>query len=304
MRKYDLVITSDSPPVKGLILNQSAVQICYCHTPGRYLWDLYAEFRSELPRAVRPLYTLAAQYVRGWDFAAAQRVDHFVANSNYVAQRIWKYYRRQSSVIYPPIETGRGYLSDKQEDYYLSVGRLVHNKRLDLVIQACNRLGRKLLIAGAGRSEKQLKALAGPTVEFLGRLPDREIDRLYAKCKAFLFAADEDFGIAPVEAQSFGRPVICLGRGGSRETVLEVGAHSSPTGVLFAEQTVESVIGAILRFEAIEHIFEPRRIQAHSRQFDKSRFEKCFKDLVRHEVPLFTEEAPVQGVLAANAVNG
>jgi glycosyltransferase involved in cell wall biosynthesis len=283
-RGYDLVISSDSPPIKGLILNQSAVHLCYCHTPGRYLWDYYSEFRSQLPRLIRPVYTAAAQYVRNWDFCAAQRVDQFIANSNYVAERIWKYYRRHSTVIYPPINTGMGYLSNTHDDYYLSVGRLVESKRIDLLIHACNKLGRRLLIAGTGREEKKLKAIAGPSIEFLGRVSAAKLPELYARCRAFLFAADEDFGIVPVEAQAFGRPVVCLGRGGSRETILDFTQHTQPTGLFFKDQTAASVSDAILQFESAEHSFDPQFIQDHARQFDTAVFEERMRQFVNESV--------------------
>jgi glycosyltransferase involved in cell wall biosynthesis len=266
--------------MKGLILDPSALHLCYCHTPGRYIWDAYSEFRSNLPPIFRPFFTAAAHYVRNWDFSSAQRVDHFIANSKYVSQRIWKYYRRQSTVIYPPIETAMGYLSETRDDYYLSVGRLVESKRIDLLIHACNKLGKRLLIAGTGREENKLKALAGPTIEFLGRVPDAKLPELYARSRAFLFAADEDFGIVPVEAQAFGRPVICLGRGGSLETVLGYDRHSQPTGLFFQEQTFQSVCDALLLFEAIEGVFNPKFIQSHARQFDRVVFENRMRHFV------------------------
>lgn len=281
LREYDLVISSDSPPIKGLILNQSATHICYCHTPGRYLWDFYTEFRNQLPHVLRPIYSLAAHYVRAWDFAAAQRVDHFVANSDYVAERIWCYYRRESAVIHPPVDTGKGLPpASPNQDYYLSVGRLVENKRLDVLIEACNVLKRRLIIAGTGRAEKRLKAMAGPTIEFLGRVPDKDLPRLYTNCKAFLFAADEDFGIAPLEAQSFGRPVIALGKGGSLETVLPYPSSPQPTGIFFYEQSAESLAKAMSQFEMIEDLFQPLEIQSHASRFDRKVFEHRFRSLV------------------------
>jgi glycosyltransferase involved in cell wall biosynthesis len=206
-------------------------------------------------------------------------VDYFIANSEYVSERIWKYYRRRSAVVYPPVDTSQGYLSPSHDDYYLSVGRLVESKRIDILIGACNRLGRNLLIAGAGRAEKSLKQIAGSTVRFLGRVPDQQLRELYARSRAFLFAADEDFGIVPVEAQSFGRPVIALGRGGSLETVIGHD-NANPTGVYFRDQTEQSLVDAILRFESIEHSFRPDVIQAHSRQFDSSMFRTRMRELV------------------------
>jgi glycosyltransferase involved in cell wall biosynthesis len=176
-------------------------------------------------------------------------------------------------VIYPPVNTSQGYISEAPADYFLSVGRLVGAKRVDLLIQACNQLGRRLLVVGTGPEEIRLKAMAGPTIDFLGYLPDTALPELYAHCRAFLFAADEDFGIVPVEAQSFGRPVIAYGYGGSLETVRVDDAAGRPdTGVFFADRTVESVVDGILRFEAREGGFMPVQIQEHAKQFDSSVF--------------------------------
>ena len=222
LRGYDLVITSDSCVTKGILIDQNAVQICYCHSPMRCIWDLHREFADAMLPLIRPVFTLGTHYVRQWDFNASQRVDEFVANSRNIAERIRKYYRRDSTVIYPPVDTKKGFLADTHDDYYLSVGRLTAIKRIDLLIAACNHLGRRLVIAGSGREEKRLKAMAGPTIEFPGRVSDQQLSELYAHCRAFLFAANEDFGIVPVEAHSYGRPVIAYGKGGSLETVVPV----------------------------------------------------------------------------------
>jgi glycosyltransferase involved in cell wall biosynthesis len=267
MRGFDLVFSCDASVIKGVIVDQDALHICYCHTPVRYAWDLYRTFGAQAPLLAKPIFYQTAHYLRLWDFLAAQRVDLFIANSNYIARRINTYYRRKSTVIYPPVDTSRGYLSADIGDYYLSVGRLTHTKRLDLIVAACNRLGRPLLIAGTGREEARLRAMAGPTVTFLGRVSDRDLPDLYARCRAFLFAADEDFGIAPVEAQSFGRPVIAYGKGGVLETVL-AGDRSQATGVFFPEQTVDSVMDGIQRFERSQAQFDPAFIRAHAQKFD------------------------------------
>jgi len=270
---YDLVISSDSPPTKAIVPPVGTVHISYCHTPGRFIWDLAPSFQSTLPRIARPVFATLAAQARTSDFVAAQRVDHFIANSWYIAQRIHKYYRRNSTVIYPPVDVKGGWIAERNGDYYLSVGRLVGTKRLDIVIEACNRLHRRLVIAGTGREEKNLKSLAGPTIEFLGRVPDEDLPALYASCRAFLFAADEDFGIAPVEAQAFGRPVIAYGHGGSLETVRVNDLQGqSDTGVFFQEQTVESLMEGIFCFEAREDKFIPAEIQQHTWQFDTSIF--------------------------------
>jgi len=280
LRPYDLVLGS-CPPMMGVNVNQDAMHICYCHTPQRAWWHLYAERQSQLGWVARQAFVGCSLFVRMWEFSAMQRADHIVSNSNYVASRIFKYFRRQSTVIYPPVDTAQGYLSESPGDYFLSVSRLDVDKRLDLLIHACNSLKRRLLIVGTGRAERQLKAIAGPTVEFLGHVQDTELRELYANCRAFLFAADEDFGIVSVEAQSYGRPVIAYGYGGSLETArVNDPGERADTGVFFSKQTTESVVDGILRFEAREEIFIPAEIQRYARQFDTSVFKEKMRGFV------------------------
>jgi glycosyltransferase involved in cell wall biosynthesis len=206
-------------------------------------------------------------------------VDHFIANSNYVAGRIRKYYRRNSTIIHPPISTEQSFLTKSHDDYYLAVGRLVPYKRTDILIDACSQLGRKLVIVGDGPEMKRLRKRAGKNIEFLGEANESQLRNMYAQCRALLFAADEDLGMVPLEAQSFGRPVIAYGRGGSLETV--VGAYApigqtremdECTGVFFKEQTPESLAQAILAFEGHEEMFVPEHIQLHARKFDTTVF--------------------------------
>ena len=235
------------------------------------------------------LFAPVSQYMRLWDFAAAQRIDSFVANSQYVAQRIRKYYRRESTVIHPPVDTRDARIADTSGDYYLSAGRLVPAKKTELAILACNRLGRKLRIIGTGPEEAKLHGIAGPTIEFLGRVDDAELRRNYAGCRALLFAADEDFGIVPVEAQAAGRPVIAFGSGGSLETVLGLSesCESNPdpaTGLFFQEQTADSLQMAMLRFEAMENGFNPFAIQRHARGFDTRLFTTRMRAHVESEL--------------------
>lgn len=279
LRGFDLVISSDASGIKGMVVDQDALHICYCHTPIRYAWDLYLTFGARAPMLVKPIFYLFAHYLRQWDFLAAQRVDLFIANSRYIRRRIHTYYRRESTVIYPPVDTARGYISSDVGDYYLSVGRLAHTKRLDLIVEACVRSGRRLLIAGSGREEARLKAMAGPTITFLGKVADADLSELYARCRAFIFAADEDFGIVPVEAQSYGRPVIAYGCGGILETVL-AGDRDQATGVFFPEQTVDSILDGFRRFEEIEGQFDPAFIRAHAQKFDTSIFTAAIEKYV------------------------
>lgn len=272
LRGYDVIISSDASLMKGVLIDQGALHICYCHTPVRYVWDLYWTFRHQTSWLTKPIFTVSSHYIRQWDFAAAQRVHHFIANSEYIAKRIETYYRRNSTVIYPPVATQHGFLSDKRGDYYLSVGRLTHTKRLDVLIEACNKLERRLLIVGTGREEAALKRIAGPTIEFLGRVSDDQLPSVYANCRAFLFAADEDFGIVPVEAQAYGKPVLAYRKGGALETVLEGNGNGCRTGMFFEEQSAAALMRCIEGFEQEETEFNPASIQSHARSFDSSVF--------------------------------
>jgi glycosyltransferase involved in cell wall biosynthesis len=273
---YNLVISSGGPATKGVIVGQGARHIHYCHSPVRFLWDQFPVWQRRLPAALRPVFALNAHHNREWDFNSAQRVDEFIANSNFVAQRIRTYYRRPSTIIYPPVDTSRGYVARKHDDYFICVARLVPNKRIDLLIEACNILRINLVIVGAGPERKSLEAAAGDTIRFLGRVDETALSSLYAQARAFLFAAEEDFGIALVEAQSYGLPVIAYGRGGARETVIDASLHpyEAPTGVLFEEQTVESICQAIEQFAGMETTFDREAIRRHARAFDTTIFSR------------------------------
>jgi glycosyltransferase involved in cell wall biosynthesis len=276
---YDLVISSESGPAKGVITSSSTCHICYCHSPMRYLWDLYHGYRNGhgVGPLTRATFSLTAHYLRQWDLATASRVDYFVANSQNAANRIRKHYRRDACVIHPPVSVASGYLTQKIEDYYLVLSRLVDYKRVDLAIEACNRLGRPLRIIGGGEEYKRLRRMAGPHISFLGFLPDEAVRENLAHCRALLFPGDEDFGIVPVEAQSFGRPVIAFGRGGVLETVdaYTKGNDASPehsTGIFFHEQSAESLMEAIRVFESVEPRFSPSFIRSHAQRFDIAQF--------------------------------
>jgi glycosyltransferase involved in cell wall biosynthesis len=278
---YDLIITSDSGPMKGVVTDPYSTHICYCYSPMRYLWDAHSAYFRQMSSLTRKIFRPVSHYVRNWDYSAAQRVDRFIAISRYVARRIRKYYRRDSTVIYPPVDTLRGFLASKHEDYYLTVGRLVAYKRTDILIDACRKLGRKLVIVGDGPEMKRLKKKSAKNIEFLGEVDDAQLRNIYARCRAFLFAAEEDFGLVPLEAHSYGRPVIAFGKGGALETVVGSFAPtrqqrnregSTITGVFFPEQSADSLAEAILAFESSEQIFIPEQIQLHAYRFDTSIF--------------------------------
>jgi glycosyltransferase involved in cell wall biosynthesis len=294
---YDLVLTSDSGPMKGVRVSPSAVHICYCHSPMRYLWDQYHDYRRSMGRISRAAFSASAHRVRSWDQRAAQKVTSFVANSHYVASRIRQCYGRESTVIYPPVDISSGYCAGEQGDAYLTVGRLVSYKRVDLLIQACNRLGRELRIIGTGPEEARLRAQAGKTITFLGNVDETTLWEEYARCRAFLFAADEDFGMAVVEAQACGRPVIAYGKGGALETVMSRDNASGDTGILFYEQTATALADAILKFEACEQRFQPLAIRQHACRFSAESFQQSFQSLVENALQAGSSAREVEAYL-------
>ncbi len=288
LRGYDLVISSDSGPVKGVRVGPGAVHVCYCHSPMRYLYDGYESYRAQMGALTRGLFSAAAGGVRRWDTEAAKRVTHFIANSRYVAERIRRIYGRESEVIPPPIDLSLARTVAAPGDHYLCAGRLVGYKRTELMVVACQRLGRRLRIAGAGPEEARLRRLAGPETKFLGELDDDRLWQQYAECRALLFAADEDFGMVPLEAQACGRPVIAYGAGGSLETVR--GSGPQPTGIYFGEQTVESLMEGMRRFEAREATFEPSQAQRWAAEFSTPVFLERMRTFILSRVPAAAAE--------------
>jgi len=275
LTEYDVVITTSSACAKGVVTRPGTLNLCYCHTPCRYIWDLYPEYTRG--RLARPFFAPVAHYLRMWDRLSSDRVDHFVANSREVAGRIRRHYRRDAEVIYPPVDVDRIRPSgEPPEDFYLVVSRLVGYKRVDLAVEAATRLGRRLVVVGRGPEMKRLSALAGPTVELRGWASDEEVASLYARCRAFLFPGFEDFGMSPVEAQAAGRPVVAYGRGGALETVVD-----GSTGVLFDEQTVDSLCDAILRLERME--LDPAVCRRNAQRFSPAEFRRRMLAMVERE---------------------
>jgi glycosyltransferase involved in cell wall biosynthesis len=286
---YDLILSLESGPTKGVISHSDCCHICYCLSPMRYLWDLYPEHRRSLGPLTRVVFSLVAHYMRIWDLASSARVDSFGAISQTVASRIRKHYRRDASIIYPPVEVSAGQVTENIEDYYLVVGRMVDYKRTDLAIQACNKLNRRLRIIGDGNQYKRLRRLAGATIEFLGNVDDKTVRQNYAHCRALLFPGEEDFGIVPVEAQSFGRPVIAYGRGGALETVMGMSPSlpanpEASTGVFFSDPTPESLAEAIQFFESVETRFSPSFIRSSVERFDTARFKAEMGEFIHQRV--------------------
>lgn len=294
LSKYDLVISSESGPAKGVLTSPACCHICYCHSPMRYLWDLSEQYTSQMNPLIKPIFLAVAHFMRVWDVTSSSRVDFFIANSNFVRRRIAKYFRRESQVIHPPVETGRGWISNAPKEYYLVAGRLVPYKRIDLAIETCNQMGRQLIVAGNGPLLKALRKRAGSTVKFVEGVSDEELFRLYANSRALIFPGEEDFGIVPVEVQSCGRPVIAYGSGGVLETVRGIWNasefHNEATGIFFQQQTVEDTIRATEEFEAIESKFAPERIREHAMQFDSSVFRFKFASYVGAALSEFAAE--------------
>jgi glycosyltransferase involved in cell wall biosynthesis len=280
LQGYDLVLSLSHCAAKAVRVPPGALHLCYCFTPMRYVWDLegdYARGAGWLTRAALPPVAAA---LRRWD-RRTDGVDEFVAISRHIAERIRHAYGRPAEVIHPPVEVARFCVADSIDDYYLVVAALVPYKRVDLAVAAANRLGRRLLVVGTGPEESRLRALAGPGVTFLGRRPDSEVAELYARCRAVLFPAVEDFGIVPLEAAAAGRPTIALARGGVLETMIGLDtAAEPPTAVFFAEPTVEALAGAITAFEAAADRFAPRALRARAEQFDRPRFARRVREYV------------------------
>lgn len=297
LREYELVISSESGPAKGVLTNARTCHICYCHTPMRYIWDMYQDYKQNIPGGPvgRSAFRFAAHYMRMWDRASADRVDYFVASSANGAARIRKCYRRDAQIVYPPVDTSAYSLSSDHDDHFLAIGRLVKYKRFDLAILACNELKRELLIVGEGEEYRALKRLAGPTVKFLGTVTDSEVKKLYTRCKALLFPGEEDIGLTPIEAQASGRPVIALARGGALETVNAATPHTNPppdaTGVFFREPTVQSLSDAIKWLEKIEPLLSPPAARKNAQRFDTAAFRiqflacvnRCIEDFNRQQ---------------------
>ena len=266
LRGFDVVLNITSAFAHGIITSPDTLHICYCLTPARFLWD-YEKYvlREGLGRLARRALPPLVAWLRIWDKQAADGVDRFVAISRAVQARIGKIYRRPSEIIYPPVHVPEVKPSPDTGDYFLSLGRLIPYKRVDIAIQAFNRLGLPLHIVGEGRDYERLKSMAKPNISFLGRLSDEEARNEYAGCRAFVFPGEEDFGITPLEAQAAGRPVIAYAAGGALDTVVD-----GKTGVFFGEQTLEALQDAVARFQQTP--FNPHAIRQHARQFSAERF--------------------------------
>ena len=282
LRGYDLVISSESGPAKGVIPPSEALHVCYCHTPMRYIWNMYHDYRNSAGRLTRMMMPPLSHYLRMWDVTSAARVDSFVANSTTVAGRIRRYYQADSVVIHPPVDTEAFSIAAPSElgDFYLMAGELVSYKRPDLAVRAFNEMKQKLVVIGGGEMLGEVRRLAGPTVTIMGPQPFEVLKQHYARCRALIFPGEEDFGMVPVEAMASGRPVIAFGKGGATETVAD-----GISGVFFAEQTVEAICSAVRELADLK--IDPKKIVAHASRFGREPF---FEKMRKHIDGLLAEK--------------
>ena len=284
---YDVVLSSSHAVAKGVLTHSNQLHIAYVHTPIRYAWDLYHQYLCE-SGLDRGLKGILAKYflhkIRLWDASTANRVDHYVANSRYIARRIKKTYGKPSDVIYPPVDVDKFTLREAKEEFYLTASRMVPYKKIDLIVEAFSQTDKKLLVIGDGPDMAKIKSKAGKNVELLGFASDETMADLMGRARAFVFAAEEDFGITPVEAQACGTPVICFGRGGARETVLD-----GESGLYFMEHNTKELLAAVAKFEQNYDKFEPAKIRENSLKFSHARFEAEIKSYVEKKYEEFKD---------------
>ncbi|MCX8042338.1 MAG: glycosyltransferase [Thermodesulfobacteriaceae bacterium] len=293
LSEYDVVISSSHCVAKGVKVKDKTLHICYCHTPMRYVWDMYPVYFEKASIYVKILMKILRKYLQKWDLKSSKRVNHFIANSENVRKRIQRHYHREAKVIYPPVDTDFFVPSNsgvKSKSYYLIVSAFAPYKKIDLAIEAFNYLKYPLKIIGTGQEEKKLKKIAKKNIEFLGWVSKEELREHYQNCKALIFPGEEDFGIVAVEAQACGTPVIAYGRGGITETVIPIQDRpDTPTGVFFYEQTPLALIEAVKKFETLEEKFDPYKIRKNAERFSKERFKIEFKKFVDEKIKVFFE---------------
>lgn len=280
LNHYDVILSSSHAVAKGVLTNPHQLHICYCHTPMRYAWDLTFDYLQG-DRKGKGIQGLLARYIlhrlRQWDVISANRVDYFIANSNHTARRIWRCYRRQAKVIYPPVELDKFKFNAKKDDFYLTISRLVSYKQICLIVKAFNQLKKPLVIIGAGSQIEELRQLAEPNVQILGWQPHSVVQQYITKAKAFVYAACEDFGIALVEAQACGTPVIAYGKGGALETVKDIRQHpQNGTGLFFDLQEPEALVSVVKEFEQLATKIEPENCRLQATKFGPTIFQHTY----------------------------
>jgi len=283
---YDLVISSSHAVAKGVLTNSSQLHICYCHTPIRYAWELREQYLKEsgLDSGIKKiLVTKVLDYLKNWDLKTSHRPDFFIANSNHVADRIKRYYNRDSIVVYPPVDVHKFDENEVKEDFYLTASRLVPYKRIDLIVEAFNKMpDKKLVVIGKGPELKKIRKIAGSNINLLGYQESAVLKDYMQRAKAFVFAAEEDFGIIVIEAMSCGTPVIALNYGGTSETVID-----GKTGIHFTEQTSESIMDGVNKFECSVNSFDTQIIRNHAEQFSRKIFEENISTFINDKAKNF-----------------
>lgn len=280
LREYDIILSSSHAVAKGILSSPGQLHVCYCHTPMRYAWDMTFDYLHS-SKAGRGIPGVLTRYLlhrlRQWDAISANRVDYFIANSQHTARRIWRCYRRRAEVIYPPVNIQRFPFLPQKQDFYVTVCRLVSYKKISLIVKAFNKLGRNLVVIGTGPELDMIRHIAKPNVQILGHQPTEVVEQYMAEAKAFVYAACEDFGIALVEAQACGTPVIAYAGGGALETVLDIRQHpKTGTGLFFADQTEAALVETVEAFEQLSGKFQPEMGRAHSAQFAPEVFEQRY----------------------------
>ena len=284
LRAYDIILSSSHAVAKGVLTSPHQLHICYCHTPMRYAWDLTFDYlnRDPLGKGVKGIITRYLLHrLRQWDVVSANQVDYFIANSRHTAHRIWRCYRRQAQVIYPPVDIQEFQFQPQKEDFYLTVSRLVSYKQIYLIVEAFNQLQKPLVVIGEGKQLQQLRQLAKSNVQLLGWQPHNVVKEYIAKAKAFVYAACEDFGIALVEAQACGTPVVAYGQGGALETVKDIREYPQDgTGLFFSKQQPDALVQTIEIFEKIKTKIDPENCRLQAVKFDPTIFKKSYLEFI------------------------
>lgn len=280
LSKYDAILSSSHCCAKGVLTTAEQLHLCYIHTPARYVYDFYFEYLEQ--NNIKGIKALFVKYFlhkfRIWDSLSVNRVDKFIANSSYVAARVKKHYNKEAIVVYPPVDTDKFALCQDKDDYYLTASRLVPYKKIDEIVRAFSHNKKRLLVVGDGEEMQKIKQIASPNIEILGYQDDKTLIELMQRARAFVFAAKEDFGIIPVEAQSCGTPVICFSKGGTKESIID-----GESGVHFDEQNADSINQAVAKFELNLDKFEPEKIRNNALKFSKNIFENNIKNILEFE---------------------
>ncbi|GMR04381.1 MAG: glycosyltransferase [Thermodesulfobacteriota bacterium] len=305
---YDLIISTSHCAAKGIITPPGAFHVSYIFTPMRYIWDKFDDYFGDRFWLKKRALGLVCHYLRAWDSASSRRVDAFIAISDYIAERVKKYYGRDSTVVNPPVDCARFSMTRAEpEDFYLCLSAFAPYKRIDLAVEALTATGARLKVVGTGQDEKRIRSLAGANVEFLGHASDDVVADLYSRCRALIFPGEEDFGIVPLEAMASGRPVIAYGKGGVLETIVPLFKSQGvlerkrrPTGVFFYDQSVRGLVEAVRTFEDHEKKFSPMALREHALKFDTPLFKKKFKETV---LSMYNDYHSGKGICSKNTAN-